>query len=362
MIKFDTKKIKNLIEENFSLRVFLIGTGFVLVLFGSFLVFMSSKTNYVLTQRQARMPTKTVLIERIKTASPDTLPFNQDTLSNDPRNAVTSQDISAHTKNGRSLKQAPFEGLTEETDEGLLPKVSEKGLTPFHAYKRPFLYKGGPIIALAIMDYGLSEESSKNAILKLPPDVTMIMSPYATEPDFWQEKARKTGHELWVHMPLQNENYPETDSGPKILLSNASIKHNQKNMDWLLSRTTGYAGVVSHSDGIFLRTPFMLQSILDTLSKRGLSYFEINPEGLLFIETKTLANKTPYARNNVLIDILTPEKMTKLETMALEKGYAVAVLSPVPKTLKSTESWVKILQDKGIQLAPLSTIAEAVNK
>ena len=53
--------------------------------------------------------------------------------------------------------------MIEMTPQGALPKHAPNGLTPFEAYKKPFVDQGKPTIAIAIMDYGLSDSDSRSA-------------------------------------------------------------------------------------------------------------------------------------------------------------------------------------------------------
>ena len=66
----------------------------------------------------------------------------------------------------------------------------------------------------------------------------------------------------------------------------------------------------------------MLQTILRSIFERGLGYFELNPDGPLFIETFALNNSTPYMRNQFKIEGPPKQVQTQLkniEALAKEK-------------------------------------------
>ena len=250
-----------------------------------------------------------------------------------------------------------MEGLFQETPNGPLPIISADGLSPFMAYKKPFSLTGKPLIAVVVLDFGLSALLSDQLIAQLPSEISLILSPYAADAEQWQKKARENGHEIWLQLPLENKKFIPSDPGPQALLAQASIKYNQDRLEWILSRTPGYAGVVGETDEIFDQASNTLSSVFKNIFNRGLGYLEMNPQAGPAIEEISLGNKSPYARNDLFIEDVS---LKAIEKQASDRGYVIGIIRPTPNNIKALATWFRTLDAKGYTLAPVSAIAEAV--
>lgn len=256
---------------------------------------------------------------------------------------------------GLSLTPAPINGFYETTHDGPLPIIDSNQQTPFEAYKKPFTPTGQPLIAIVVRDYGLSGPLSMKVLKDLPAEVSLILSPYADEPEKFQQQARAQGHEIWIDLPAQTEDYPLADPGPQALLSDAGLRQNQDHLNWILSRTSGYAGVAVSIDDSFRNASTLLQKLFGNVFERGLGYFEMNPDAGTSIETMAVVHKAPYARNAVFVEQIS---LKSLESTARQKGFVIGVVSPYPGHIASLKVWMDTLDAKGFTIAPLSAIAE----
>ena len=256
------------------------------------------------------------------------------------------------------LEPAPLQDLYEESDSGRLPKMSPNGLTPFNAYKRPYAYNNKPVIAIGVMDYGLSASDS-NAALKLPIEASMVLTSYAANPEEWQKKARAQGHEVWLFLPMQNNRSAVDDPGPEAMMTQVSMPENIKRLNWVLGRTTGYVGIVAEVYNIFLDMHSLLEQILKPIFKRGLGFYEINAHEAELVETLALANATPYGSAKTKDENLNQTTMSALEDAAKQNGFASVLITPSPKNIVTITGWIDILKTKGFAIAPLSAVADA---
>lgn len=279
------------------------------------------------------------------------------TLPSPPEESAGGEN--ALSEETQPLSPAPFDGLFEKTKSGLLPHISDKGLTPFQAYRQPLPPgKSGPFIALAVMNYGLSEERSSMTLKELPASVSLILSPYSTDPQGWQERARKNGHEIWMQIPTETVDFPASDPGSQALLSRTSLKKNQERVEWAMTRTTGYAGVVAQVDQSFGHVRPMIQTLSQTIFERGLGYLELSPASSGFIESVALKSKAPYAQNTAFIRD-SSQIFHTIEKAAQENGSAVAVIIPTPNNIKITQKWLSTLEKRGFSLVPVSALSGA---
>ena len=361
-----------------SVRSFLRGLTFAGAAYALIAGFIIIRSDSVIESLEVNLATQTAKIERAFEYEPieetaevaespvyprgEHAPPQSEALQQAEQHSTLAQEQPAHAEEAATeitvaLRPAPMPELIEDSPQGKLPRIGDTGITPFKAYKKPYTLPRGPMISIAVLGYGLSEQASQEAIDLLPPEVSFILSPYSDKVEHWQKQARAHGHEVWLQLPIETRRYPVDDPGPKALLSNAGLQTNQNALDWTLSRTTGYAGIAAVTDNAFENTVNMLQSLLKGAFGRGLGYFEINPKAEPTIETMALTDNVPYARNTFYLDEIS---LRDLERHAREQGHVIGVLRPNPKSVRSLNTWLQTLAAKNLTLAPVSAIADSV--
>lgn len=348
------------IGDYFSLRAFIQGSllgAMTLSLLGLATITQKDKT---LRNLQENMPSRTVIIENLNYASsysstPD-INRNTETTQDGETSATAPPSLDTIKKfEGirAALYPAPIKGLFDRTRSGPLPKISEKGITPFDAYKKPFSATGKPMIAIAVRDFGLNAKESEDILNMLPDNVTLILSSYANTARTWQNKARQNGFETWLNIPAQNHQFKNIDAGSKMIMANAGLKNNQTNIQWLLTQASGYAGVALDTDEILADSEPIEKTFINEFFKRGLGFFELNPNAPLKIETLAITQKQPYIKNQAFLNDIS---LRSLEKTARENGYAIGVITPYPKSIQALQTWLETLDNKGFTIAPLSAV------
>jgi polysaccharide deacetylase 2 family uncharacterized protein YibQ len=370
--------------EIFSVKTFAAGLFLVGVIYAGVFGYAASKAPETLRLLEERLASVTVPIERPAIAPPAE-PYNHppapavQTQTTEPQPVDISENISttidkappAHnepvvqkstiiTPHTGPLELAPLSGLYDDTPIGKMPRKNEAGLTPFDAYKRPFTPTEMPAIAIGIMDYGLSATDSEMAISALPPDVSLILSPYATAPEEWLKKARADGHEVWLQLPIENKNSVSEDMGAYALSTRNGFNPNKKNLDWIMTRATGYVGVAGFTDQVFLSVHAMLGQIMRTTFERGVGYFELNPEGNEFIETLAMGAHAQFGGASLMIDVADKKYLEAAQKQATDMGYGALVVKLTPRNVEVFSEWLKALDSQNIAIAPLSAVAKTI--
>lgn len=255
---------------------------------------------------------------------------------------------------------APVDGLYSEGAQGRLPVKRPDGLSPFKAYKRPVKLDGNkPVISIAVTDMGLSDKLTETAVKSLPPEVSLIVSPYATAVETWVKSAREAGHEVWLSLPMESNLYPRVDTGPHTLLVGVPERENLQKLEWIMGRAVGYTGLVANYRDVFMNAPNDARPILGNIYKRGLAFVDSSGAGGL-AQTTAASMNAPYTNVNVWVDKPenTPEtikaSLSQLEVIAREGGFAAGVISANNVSFREVKTWLETLADKGFVLAPLS--------
>lgn len=262
------------------------------------------------------------------------------------------------------LGPAPDQNLVEPSRDGPLPVVGKDGRKPWQVYARPFDQADKrPRVALIFSGLGQSTAATEAAIQRLPGGVTLAFAPYAKNLDQWIGLARAAGHEVLLTVPMEPIGYPENDPGPHTLLTNLSERENRDRLLFLLSRFTGYVGVLNTMGARLTTAPQSLKPILEEIKDRGLIFVDARSSLRSVAAAQATEIGLPRAINNRFIDIKAArsdidQRLDELERIARGSGYALGIGSPYPVTIERVALWVRELESKGIALAPVSALVD----
>ncbi len=262
-----------------------------------------------------------------------------------------------------ALDPGPVAGMIEKVNGLTLPKVASDGRTPADAYARPFANPGSkPVVALVIGGLGINATHTKSAIDELPADVTLSFAPDATRLQFWIDKARAAGHEVLIEAPMEAYDYGRMKIHPQTLLADNSQGVNAKRLEQLLSRATGYFGLINYQGAKLGDSEEALRPVLDEISQRGLALVDDGTLDRQRMDRLSGVTRLRYARADAAIDAkLSAEEISSslmdLESLALENGAALGAGYAFPITIEMAKTWTAGLEQKGIVLAPVSALA-----
>jgi polysaccharide deacetylase 2 family uncharacterized protein YibQ len=255
---------------------------------------------------------------------------------------------------GQALAQAPIAGLTAPGPGGLLPIIASDGRTAWKAYARPFQDNGRPKVALVIGGLGLNAKATRDAIERLPPEITLSFVPYADGLQGWMDLARANGHEVLLEIPMEPLDFPDNDPGPYTLMANDPPQETTRRLEWLLSRATGYFGVTNYLGGRFVT------------SDRGMSAFtqSLRQRGLAFVDDGSAARRgggLPRASAAKIVDeqldgAAIDQQLLMLEAQALQSGAALGSGFAYPLTIAQVQRWAASVAARGYALAPASAV------
>lgn len=265
------------------------------------------------------------------------------------------------------LAAAPDPRLVERTRYGLLPRIGPDGARPMDVYARPADAPagGGPArgrVAIVVGGLGISLTSSADALSRLPGAVSLALAPYGADIDKLADRARESGHEILLQVPMEPFDYPDSDPGPHTLTASARPSENLDHLHWAMGRLAGYVGIVNYMGGKLTADERALAPILKDVGGRGLAFLDDGSSSRSV--ALRVAGDAPVARADLVLDAVAradaiDKALAKLEAGALSGSLAIGTASALPLTIERIARWAQGLADRGIQLVPVSSAFRA---
>jgi uncharacterized protein len=164
---------------------------------------------------------------------------------------------------------------------------------------------------------------------------------------------------VMLALPLEPTGYPLNSPGDHALLTGNPVAKNAENLDWALSRFTGYVGVIGALGPMrgerFAAMGERLNALQETLNGRGLLYVDPRPGAS--------APSRAWGRSVDLVVDDPPNRagidrqLAALEQAAREHGSALGYAGEAtPVLLERLAAWAGSLESRGSVLAPVSAL------
>jgi len=261
------------------------------------------------------------------------------------------------------LAPAPDNRLVERTRHGMLPKIAPDGTTPAQHYARPLgpppAGKVNGRVAILVGGLGISPTGTADAITKLPGPVSLAFAPYGAELERTVQRARGEGHEVFLQLPMEPFDYPDSDPGPHTLLTGPKGAENIERLHWALGRFTGYVGIVNFLGGRFTSDEAALSPILRELAGRGLMVVDDGSSARSLLAASAQRAQIPTLKIDRVVDaVARPDAIDKelaaIEATARDQGVVVLGASALPVSIERIARWAQTLEAKGLVIVPLS--------
>ena len=304
----------------------------------------------------------------VQTAAPAT-PANTKTVTIiDGTSGARREIVIPGTPDGQSATN-PAAGdprLIETSRHGPLPRIAQDGTRPADAYARPVKpaangKSSGPRIAIVVGGLGIGANTTADALRKLPAPITLAFAPYGGDLERQAARARETGHEVMLQVPMEPFDYPDNDPGPHTLLTSIDAGQNLDRLHWLMSRIQGYVGLVNAMGGRFTASEAGMAPVLREAATRGLIYLDDGSSARSLASQIAGANNVAFAKADLIIDQVptaadVDRALGRLETIARARGTAVGFAGAMPVTIDRLTRWIKAAESRGIQLVPITAV------
>lgn len=216
-----------------------------------------------------------------------------------------------------------------------------------------------PLVAVVLDDLGLDRMRTAAAI-RLAGPVTLSFMTYAGDLAEQTAAARRMGHELLVHVPMEAVD-PRQNPGPHALYTTLSRAEIVERLRWGLGRFDGYVGVNNHMGSKFTADPRAMAPVIEELRSRGLIFLDSRTTAASSGVRLAAADGVPHAARNVFLDDdpaapAIARQLALVEAAARRHGSAIAIGHAHDQTLAALLVWLPSLGRKGLALVPVSAI------
>lgn len=263
------------------------------------------------------------------------------------------------------LASAPDQNLVEVVAglENPLPVIGPEGRLPWQVYARPFVEEtANPKVAIIVKGLGYSRAGTMAAIKKLPGEVSLAFSPYVQDLNDWNLRARLSGHEVFLELPMESKNFPREDAGPLALNTGLQVSDNIKQLNNVMSRMTGYVGLLSVMGSKFNEAEGQLKPILTEIKNRGLLFVD-GGGGKSRARRVAAEIGLPKAFTNVYLDEppsrrAMDQKLQGLDQLVRQQAAAIAVIHAYPNSIERILIWIRTMEQRNLTLVPVSALAD----
>ena len=224
--------------------------------------------------------------------------------------------------------------LTARSPAGTRPAVAADGRTPFAAYRRLQVVGEDGGVAVVLGGLGLDPALTRRA-LALPPEVSLAFAPYAKDVGAQMARARESGHEVLIELPMATGAGAAAGAlGPAALSDARDGDGNARRLEWLLSRSDAYPMVTNYLGGAE-PDGALARQVMTTLSQAGVAF--IDDTGRL--GATAAAAGVPYAQvDRVVTDDL--REALRAAGRGLAAGEVrLLKLYASPDALSALEAW-----------------------
>ena len=216
---------------------------------------------------------------------------------------------------------------------------------------------GVPVVAIVIDDMGLDRSRSLRMI-ELDGPLTVSLMTYANGLPELTALARKAGHEVMGHLPMEPVD-PNEDPGPGALMTNMNDAAIRRHLADYLDEWQGYVGINNHMGSKFTADAARMSVVMQELNMRGLMWLDSKTTVDSVGSAVAAATNVPYVERDIFLDNVSSvpavlEQLTRLESAAQSRGFAVGIGHPHDATIDALGQWLPTLRGGGIALVPLT--------
>jgi polysaccharide deacetylase 2 family uncharacterized protein YibQ len=218
-----------------------------------------------------------------------------------------------------------------------------------------------PVVAIIIDDLGYDMNLAKR-FMALDTKLTCAVLPHSVYFRQIAELARKGGHEVMLHQPMEPNEFPMIDPGPGALLSSMSPDDRIKQLNANIDLIPGVCGVNNHMGSKTTTMSDEMNQVFTVLKKRGLFFIDSRTTAATLSQSSARLFKVPFAERDVFLDHVRKKseiraQIEHLINIAEVHGKALGIGHPYEITYEVLKEALPEME-KRVRIIPASEIVE----
>ena len=246
-------------------------------------------------------------------------------------------------------------------------RVLWRGQACFYLYFRPQapepgrkVLKGKPRLAIIMDDMG-RETQTVRALLSIGLPVTVSVLPNTPESVEVATLAHEGGREVLIHIPMEPESYPAANPGTNALFLNLSSAEILRRFQTYRARVPFAVGGNNHMGSRFTENREAMDTVLGAMKKAGLFFVDSLTSGRSVGFEEAQREGMPSAVRDLFLDnVQDVDKISgeirHLVRIADQRGHAIGICHPHPKTLEALRREAPFLRRAGVEMVPVSDL------
>lgn len=140
------------------------------------------------------------------------------------------------------------------------------------------------------------------AAAALPPEIAVAILPFLPESSATAVALHRAGHEIWLHLPMEAEAYPEENPGPGAILSSMSEVDVRRRVHSALNNIPFVVGVNNHMGSRATADLRLMTWVMQEIGARHLFFIDSRTTAATVAETAARAQGVPCNRRRVFLD------------------------------------------------------------
>lgn len=209
-------------------------------------------------------------------------------------------------------------------------------------------------LAILLDDGGQSLDLVPAAVA-LPDEVAVAVLPFLPASVETAVAVHRGGHEVWLHLPMEPEDYPQRSPGPGAVLMSMTESEIRTTVHAALNNLPHVVGVNNHMGSRATADLPTMTWVMQELKARGVAFLDSRTTVDTVAEAAARAQGVATARRHVFLDnertpVAVRAQLAEAVYRALLEGEAVAIGHLDPVTVQVLASELPGLQDRGITL------------
>ena len=230
----------------------------------------------------------------------------------------------------------------------------------------PPLFQDQPILVIVIDDFGNNYGPVARGLLELPLPLTVSILPDQRRSERVEKEARKHGHSVFLHLPMEPIDWPASDPGPGAVFAGIGRDSVMTLLDRHSAGFRRLDGLNNHMGSRASQDTEVVNAILDWTAERDLLVLDSWTHHKSKIALLAGAHGRPPLRADLFLDgegedeSAIADNLLELGEIARERGWAIGIGHPRRETYEILKRMTPRLEDYGFRFLNLSQLAEEV--